>query len=74
MKLVEKVSILRVSTTLDLPAERVLNAAINANLENCVIVGFDAEGKMHFASTKGSAGFVLWAFEKAKKVLMDLEA
>jgi hypothetical protein len=72
VKLVEKVSILPVITTLDLPAERVLNAAINANLESCVIVGFDAKGELYFASTKADGGEVLWLFELAKKALMDM--
>jgi hypothetical protein len=74
VKLVEKVSILPVITKLDLSTERVLNAAINANLESCVIVGFDAKGELYFASTKAGGGDVLWMFEKAKSALMDIGA
>jgi len=72
VRLVEKVSILPVITRLDLPAERVLNGAIQANLERCVIVGFDSKGELYFASTKADGGEVLWLFELAKKALMEM--
>jgi hypothetical protein len=62
---------LPVITSLDLPAERVLNAAIKEDLDEVVIVGFDKDGDFYFASNKSDGGGVLWLFELAKKALLE---
>jgi hypothetical protein len=44
MKLIDKVSVLHVITTLDVPCERLLNAALESTLQRVIIVGTDADG------------------------------
>lgn len=72
MKLVPKVVSLPVVTTLDLRAERVLTAALAADLQGCVVVGQNANGELYFASSFADGGSVLWWMEKAKKALMEI--
>lgn len=57
-------------TRLDIPAERVLRAAIDEPLETAVVVGYDEDGEFYFASSKADGGSVLWLLETAKKELM----
>lgn len=57
-------------TTLDLPTERVLQAASEADLSVAVVVGLDKEG-IYFASTTGNVYQVLWLLEKAKRQLLE---
>lgn len=71
MKLIDKVTVLPVITTLDLDVERVLQAAIDAKLTYVLVIGQDAEGGLYFASSKSDGGEVLWWMEKAKKALME---
>lgn len=47
-------------TKLDLPPERVLQAAIDAKLSGCVIVGFREDGEEYFASSYADAGDCLY--------------
>lgn len=72
MKLVDKVTVLPVITTLDIPTERILNAAISAELQNCFVVGVDKDGELYFASSMADGGSVLWWMEKAKVALLDI--
>lgn len=69
LKLAE-VTTLPVITTLDLNVERVLNAALDANLDQVIILGRDADGEFYFASTKSDGGTVLWELETARLKLM----
>lgn len=59
-------------TTLDLPAERILGKALDADLETAVVVGFDKDGQFYFASTTADGGNVMWLFEKAKLALFGV--
>lgn len=72
MRLVDKgnVVILPVITTLDLDAERVLDGAVNAKLQSCLVIGYDPDGEFYFASTMVDRGSMLWLMEVAKKELM----
>lgn len=72
MKLIDKVTVLPVITTLDLDVERVLQAAIDAKLTYVLVIGQDAEGGLYFSSSKSDGGEVLWWMEKAKKALMEV--
>lgn len=63
---------LPVVTTLDIPPERVLNAAKDADLASVVVVGFTKDGAMYFAGSMADGGEVLWLFEKAKLYLMGV--
>lgn len=61
---------LPVITRLDLDPGRVLQAAIEDNLTEVVIVGFDQDGKEYFASSKSDAADVIFHLERAKHRLM----
>lgn len=72
MNLVPKVSILPVVTTLDVDAERILNAAIKIPLQGCFVIGQDEDGGLYFSSSWADGGEILWWMEKAKKALLDV--
>lgn len=72
MKLIEKVTVLPVITTLDLDVERVLQAAIDAKPKRVWVIGEDSEGGLYFASTCSDGGEALWWMEKAKRALMEI--
>lgn len=57
-------------TKLDIPVERVLDGAVD--LERVVLVGWNKEGELHFASSFSDGGEVLWMFELAKKRLLEI--
>jgi hypothetical protein len=59
--------------TLDLPAERILSKALDADLDTAIVVGYDKDGDLYFASTTADGGNVLWLFEKAKLALFGVE-
>jgi len=73
MKLVDNVKILSVNTTLDIPSERVLEAALKSALQNVVVIGFNADKELYFASSMGDCGDTLWWMEIAKKQLLETE-
>lgn len=58
-------------TRLDLPPDRLLEAAVGA-LDAVVILGYDKEGKEYFASSYADGGDVLWLMERLKKKLLDV--
>lgn len=72
MKLVDKVTVLPVVTSLDIPTERVLTAALEAELKNAFVIGVDKDGELYFASSMADGGAVLWWMEKAKAALLDI--
>ncbi len=72
MKLVDKVTVLPVVTSLDVPCERLLNAALESTLQRVIIMGTDAEGEFYFASSMADGGDVLWWLEIAKKKLLEI--
>jgi hypothetical protein len=74
LKIVEKVTVLQTVTTLDIPTERVLNAALNTVLTGAIVIGVDAEGELYFSSSFADGGSVLWWMEKAKKALLEVQA
>lgn len=71
MNVVPKITVLDVATTLDLQAERILNAALKEKLAGCFVIGVDSQGELYFASTYADGGTVLWWMEKAKKALLE---
>lgn len=70
LKLDPNVTVLPVTTTHDIPTERVLNGAMLAELKSCVVIGVTQEGELYFASSMADGGDVLWWMEKAKHTLM----
>lgn len=60
------------ATGLDLPANRVLRKAVDADLESVVVIGFNVEDDMYFASSIASRAEALWMLEVAKKFLLEI--
>lgn len=58
-------------TKLDLPPDRLLDMA-KGKLESVVLIGFDKDGELYFASSKADGGDVLWFMELAKKKLLEV--
>ena len=56
-------------TKLDLPVDRVLEAA-KENLECVILIGWDNSGDLYFASTIADCGEVNWLLDKAKQALL----
>ncbi len=67
-----EVIVLPAVTTLDTFAERVLAAAIEADLERAVVIGRTRDGELYFASSAADGGKVLWDIEQAKKQLLEI--
>lgn len=74
MKIIPKVTVLPVVTTLDIPTERILNGALAAELQGCFVAGVNADGSLYFASSFADGGDVLWWMEKSKKRLLGVQA
>lgn len=58
-------------TKADLPIKRVLKAAKNNCREGVVVISFDEDGELYFASSFGDGAKTLWMIEMAKKRLLD---
>lgn len=63
---------LPVITKLDIPVERILNNALDADLERVVIVAETKEGSRYFASSVADGGTVMWMMELAKAGLIEI--
>ena len=59
-------------TRLDLPAERVLAMAAEADMQGVVIIGYTSDGEEYFASTYADGGTVMWLLERCKMKLLDI--
>ena len=59
-------------TRLDLPAQRVIDAATKAGLKDVIIIGYDADGDEYFASSIADGGSVLWLLERMKLQLLKV--
>jgi len=59
-------------TRLDLPVDRVLDAAKKDVSERVVVLGWDNDGELYFASSFADGGEVLWLMEKAKLALLNV--
>jgi len=66
-----KIIPLRNITKLDIPVERVLEAAKD-QLDGVVLLGFDKSGNFYGASSYSDAGTVLYLMEACKKMLMGV--
>lgn len=69
----DNVVVLPVITTLDVPAERVLNGALGKGLKGCVVVGWDEDGGLFFASSYADSAEVIYLLERAKHDLLKME-
>ncbi len=59
-------------TRLDLPVDRVLDAAKEDISERVVVLGWDKDGELYFASSFADGGDVMWLLEKAKLALLNV--
>ena len=58
-------------TTVDLPAEQVLQSAIDAKIPEVIVLGWDQEETIYIASNKSRRADALYLLEVAKKFLLD---
>jgi len=61
---------LDIVTSLDIPVERILRKASEAGLESVVVIGWDEDGDLYFASSVASGPEVVWLLEKTKANLL----
>lgn len=64
---------LRVVSYLDLPSERIIKWAGEADLDHAVVLGWKKDGGFYFASSYAAAPEVLYLLEWAKKQLLEVE-
>jgi hypothetical protein len=59
-------------TKLDMPAEIILQKAIEAGLTDVIIAGYDKDGELYIASSVADGGDALWLAELFKKRLLEI--
>lgn len=58
-------------TKLDIDPDVILSAAAGKT-DTVVVVGYNKEGELYFASSVADGGAVLWLMELAKKALLEV--
>lgn len=58
-------------TTQDIPPEKILGAALKADLTEVVIIGQHKDGSVYFAMSTAEAPSINWLLDCAKRLLMD---
>jgi hypothetical protein len=64
------VVILPVVTRLDIPAERILNSALEEDLNSAIVIGRTRDGDIYFSSSMPDGPEALWLLEKVKAALL----
>lgn len=59
-------------TRLDIPPDRVLQAALDAGLTGVIVAGWDQDGQLYTASSYADGGDALWLVEKFKQRLISV--
>ena len=59
-------------TRLDLPPDRVLEAAKGKIKDGVIIIGYDLDGEEYFASSIADGPEVLWLLERCKQKLLNV--
>ncbi len=72
-RITDNVVALDVVTSLDLPADRILDGARDADLGGVVILGWDRDGEEYFASSIADGADVLWLLERLKLELLTIQ-
>ncbi len=54
------------ATRLDIPVDKVLEGAVDADLKGVVIIGEDQDGELFLASSMQDASKMIWLIELAK--------
>jgi hypothetical protein len=67
---INNVVILDVETSLDLPLERVLDGALAAQLTDCLVLGYSADG-FYMASQTCDAAKILVLLERCRRLLIN---
>ena len=57
-------------TSLEIPVDQVLEEA-KGKMRTVILVGWDKDGDMYFASTSANGPEVLWLLEQCKLALLD---
>lgn len=52
-------------TKLDMPPEKIIRKALEADLESVVIVGYTKDGDEYFCSSQADAAQVVWHLQRA---------
>jgi hypothetical protein len=65
------VVVLDVETTLPIPSERVLRKAIDADVRDVVVIGYDENGLLYFAAANPDVAQDLWLLKLAERWLLD---
>lgn len=65
-----KIIPIRGVTKLDIPPDRILEAA-KGQMEGVVIIGFDKDGEVYAASSYADGGTVMWLLEACKTKMME---
>lgn len=58
-------------TTLELPVERILETALDSDLDQVIVIGVEQDGEFYLSSSKTDCDKLLWLIEVAKKRLME---
>ena len=66
-----EVVILDCETRLDIPADRVLDAAKEDNLSVAMVIGYDPDGGLVLRTTTTKTKELVWLMELAKKLILD---
>jgi len=61
---------LDIVSSLDIPVGRILQRAKDAGLDTAIVIGWDRDGELYFASSVASGPEVLWLIEKTKANLL----
>ena len=61
------------NTTLPVPAEKVLNGALQYKLSDVIIIGKTEDGDLYLASSMPEAPEILWLLENAKCFILSPE-
>lgn len=67
-----KIVPLETVTKLDIPPDRIFEAAKDRCKDGVVIIGYDEDGDFYFASSVADGGTILWLLETAKKNLLSI--
>lgn len=62
---------LDIPTKGDIPPEKILQSAVEQNLQEVVIAGLTQDGDLYFATSSGYGPDILWLLESAKKRLFE---
>ena len=59
------------NTRLDIPPERVLDAAKEAKLDDVLVIGRTNDGELYMACSTGDGPEILWLIENAKGYILN---